>query len=37
MPFGETTAKRFSALEAVAHGYCPISLEETDQEICTGN
>lgn len=36
-PNGETNIKRLSVLQAVAQGYCPISQDETEQEICTGN
>lgn len=29
--------KRLSVLQAVAQGYCPITQEDAEQEICKGN
>lgn len=37
MVCGENKTTCLSVLQAVAQGFCPISLEDTDQEICTGN
>lgn len=36
-PTGKTKIKRLSVLQAVALGYCPISQEDRDTDICTGN
>lgn len=35
--FGVASTERLSVLQAVAQGYCPITHEDTEQEIWTGN